>query len=52
MSLVLIGNRSDQIACESSLVFLFVRALRALIAGAARHPLGRWRALAFVLAHE
>lgn len=45
MSLVLIGNRSDQIACESSLVFLFVRALRALTSGAPRPPLGRADAL-------
>lgn len=45
MSLVLIGNRSGQIACESSLVFLFVRALRALTSGAPRPPLGRADAL-------
>lgn len=49
---MLIGESFGQIACESSLAFLFVRALRALNAGATRHSLGRWRALAFVLAHE
>lgn len=38
---MLIGESFGQIACESSLAFPFVRALRALNAGAPRHPLGR-----------